>query len=141
MTLHISKNKRSFKQVWCFLSEQIGECHLAVNNSATSLNDFLLPQQGFIKQVMQEVYKRNQCSNLNSLLNIDTTFDVLGEKAAELKQTKKDDLADIELLEEIGWHLQQRYLLNKKTNQKKDNETAKIISLSSVKTKIQNSRF
>lgn len=144
MTLHVSKNKNTFKEVWCFLSEQIGECRLPVQQNAKNLSDFLLMQEGnpgFMKQLIKQVYKRNKCSNLNSTLNIEITFDVLGEKSAELKQTRKDDLTDIELLEEIGWHLQQRYPFPEQTNRENHKATAKIISLSSVKTRIQNSKF
>lgn len=143
MTSYISKNKRTFRDVWCFLSEQIGECRLLVKRNANNLNAFLKAQEnnpGFMRQLITETYKRNQCANLDSSISIEIMFDVLGEKAAELKQTQKDDLADIELLEEIGWHLQQRYPFKKPSKNKPENQSAKVICLSTIKTRIQNSR-
>ncbi len=96
----------SFRRFWCFCADELGSARLQVDAKAADIEQFCGNSQfalTSIKQVLVTSYKRSRCKNLDSRINLNATLDVLGEAAYALQGQHKDDLLDIELLEEIGW--------------------------------------
>ena len=96
----------SFRRFWAYCADELGSARLQVDTNASKLEDFCGNQQfalSSLKEVLRASYKRSRCKNLDSRINLDATLDVLGEAAFMLQGQSKDDLLDIELLEEVGW--------------------------------------
>ena len=105
----------SFRRFWAYCAEQLGSARLQVDTNASRLEDFCGNRQfalSSLKEVLRASYKRSQCKNLDSRISLDTTLDVLGEAAYRLHGQSKDDLLDIELLEEVGWCINNLYSKN-----------------------------
>ena len=96
----------SFRRFWVYCADELGSARLQVDSSATKLESFCGNQQfalPSLKEVLRASYKRSRCKNLDSRIDLDATLDVLGEAEFMLQGQSKDDLLDIELLEEVGW--------------------------------------
>jgi len=87
----------------------MGSSHLRINVNAKSIHDFVSPDSEFLREIVRNSYSRSHCYNLNSMLDMNTVLDILGEQAYGLRGDVSDDLLDIELLEEIAWHIGERY--------------------------------
>ncbi|MBX2849720.1 MAG: hypothetical protein KTR16_15460 [Acidiferrobacterales bacterium] len=87
----------------------MGSSHLHINVNAKSIHEFVSPDSQFLREIVRNSYSRSRCYNLNSILDINVVLDILGEQAYGLKGDVSDDLLDIELLEEIAWHIGERY--------------------------------
>jgi len=87
----------------------MGSNHLHINVNAKSIHEFVSPDSHFLRDIVRNSYTRSHCYNLHSILNIEVVLDILGEQAYCLKGDVVDDLLDIELLEEIAWHIGERY--------------------------------
>ena len=88
----------------------MGSTHLHIDVNAKSIHEFVSPDSHFLREIVRNSYSRSHCYNLHSLINIEAVLDILGEHAYCLKGDVADDLLDIELLEEIAWHIGERYL-------------------------------
>jgi len=87
----------------------MGSSHLRINVNAKSIHDFISPDSSFLRDIVKNSYSRSRCYNLHSTLDMNALLDILGEHAYSLKGDLSDDLLDIELLEEIAWHIGERY--------------------------------
>ena len=103
----------------------MGSSHLRINVNAKSIHDFISPDSSFLRDIVRNSYSRSRCYNLNSTLDLNVVLDILGEHAYTLKGDLSDDLLDIELLEEIAWHIGERYQQNLGITSK-DKPTKKI---------------
>jgi len=99
----------SFFDFWHFIAHQMGSSHLRINVNAKSIHDFISPDSSFLREIIRNSYSRSGCYNLHSALDMNVVLDILGEHAYTLKGDLSDDLLDIELLEEIAWHIGERY--------------------------------
>jgi len=138
-------NKVKFIDLWLFLSREIGNSRLPLNVNAQTIHELVQYQDehnGFITKIIQQTYKQNRCHHLTSPINIESVLDNLGETAYHLRDNQQDDLLHIELLEEIGWHIIQRYGHMIQCNIS-NNPTVKgeIISLMEYRTKRANNEF
>lgn len=88
----------------------MGSSHLHINVNAKSIHEFISPDSEFLREIVRNSYSRSHCYNLHSILDINTVLDILGEQAYSLQGDVSEDLLDIELLEEIAWHIGERYL-------------------------------
>lgn len=80
-------------------------------------------------------------------------LDILGEHAFQMQGNRCDDLLDIELLEEIAWHIGERFsqcinlapdnrpTSSQTANNHRDKNSAQIISLPDAKIRRANQRF
>ncbi len=118
---------------------------MQINTDANSINDFILPDSDFVKEIIRSSYTRSQCYHLQSPININKTLDILGEHAFKLNNKGHSngsaDLLDIEFLEEIAWHIGEHFINHivfpkKKTDIKK----TQIINLPNAKIRRANAR-
>lgn len=136
-----------FIEFWVFIASKLGSSRLKIDTQASSIHDLLAqgsdhPQ--YLKGVITQSYKRSQCHHLRAPINVNYVLDILGETAFELQGKECDDLFDIELLEEIAWHIDERYAQNieiKTTDQPDSPNKADVVSLPSAKIKRANSRL
>ena len=101
-----------FRHFWKFIAQQIGDSRLTLNHAATQIEHFLqldCDPKNCLRSVSIESYRRSNCKNLNSPIDLNVVLDVLGETAYSLRGQSRDDLFDIELLEEVAWHIANRY--------------------------------
>jgi len=105
-------NQLEFAQFWEFIASQIGDSRLTLNHSAAKIEYFMqvdCDPKNCLRSVSIESYKRSNCKNLRSPIDLNVVLDVLGETAFSLRGESRDDLFDIELLEEVAWHIASRY--------------------------------
>lgn len=104
--------KVSFFEFWLFIARELGDSHLTVNPKAGDIHGLLAADsdtKDFLRKAIKKSYKQSKCNYLEAPVNIEVVLDVLGETAYALRDNQRDDLFDIELLEEIGWLISQRY--------------------------------
>ncbi|RBP50980.1 hypothetical protein [Arenicella xantha] len=131
-----------FLKFWQAIGEELGNSKLKINTSASTVRQILAPNSDhreYLSEIIRLSYTRSRCTNLNDAIDLNSVLDVLGETAFELQGQHADDLLDIELLEEIAWVVSERfgaYLQTESTQQNSSNgnSTARIISLSKIKT-------
>ena len=107
-----SEQTVTFRIFWEFIAQQLGDAWLTLNPSAHKVSELVslsYDPKEYLKQVIVQSYKRSACKNLDSPINLAEVLDVLGETAYSLQGERRDDLFDIELLEEIAWHISDRY--------------------------------
>ena len=127
---------------WHYIAHQIGSARLQINKDADSINDFIDPDCGFIKDIIRTSYSKSKCYHLQSSIDLNLLLDSLGEHAYQLNEKLDADLFDIELLEEIAWHIGERFLAHiKLQNQNQTKVSAKIISLPNAKIRRANSQL
>jgi len=139
--------KIPFIEFWLFIGSELGSSRLKLNSHAESIHQVLdkgSDHQHYLKNIITQSYKRSRCNHLRAPININHVLDVLGETAYELQGKRCDDLMDIELLEEIAWHIGERYErhLNIPTqNHTKDDRKAEVLSLPNAKIRRANIRL
>lgn len=135
-----------FNQFWLFIAHQLGSSRLKINAQAHDIHDFLDPSNDsreYLKSTIKESYKRSHCDNLQSAISLNKVLDILGETAYELRNNQRDDLFDIELLEEIAWHISGRYkhYLLIEPEEKRTPRKGQVLSFPNYKIRIANSRL
>ena len=124
---------------WQYIASQIGSARLQINKDADSINDFIDPDCGFIKDIIRTSYSKSKCYHLQSSIDLNLLLDSLGEHAYQLNEKLDADLFDIELLEEIAWHIGERFLICVKIqNQSQKKTSAQVISLPDAKIRRAN---
>lgn len=101
----------TFLQFWTYISQQIGNNRLELNLSAKSLQDLFIKgsiHPEHLKKLVTNSLKNKQ-GTLDQKINLHQLLDDLGLTAYTLRQGDADDLFDIELLEEIAWHISERF--------------------------------
>ena len=104
--------KVSFLSFWQFIAKELGNSRLKINSNAHSIHNLLIAdgvQKAYLRDAIKRSYKANQCHHLGSSISVISVLDILGETAYQLQLKRQDDLFDIELLEEIAWHISQRF--------------------------------
>jgi len=105
------KKSLSFIDFWSFVSSQVGNCKLDINASANHL-DHLFPEHAAHPEYLKSMIistLTNRHGKLNQNIDLNVVLDALGDTAFHLRQRANDDLFDIELLEEIAWHIAERF--------------------------------
>ena len=101
----------TFLQFWTYICQQIGNNRLELNLSAKSLQDLFIKDSihpEHLKKLVTNSLKNKQ-GTLDQKINLHQLLDDLGLTAYTLRQGDADDLFDIELLEEIAWHISERF--------------------------------
>ena len=137
-----------FKDFWTYISGQLGNSRLHINSNAQNIKEFIDPHDDskeYLKTSIRESYKRSNCHHLRSEICVNAVLDILGETAYSLHRNNCDDLFDIELLEEIAWHIIDRYRhllqIKQSTPQSKNlNKSARVASFPDYRIKRANSR-
>ena len=123
----------------------MGNARFQLNKDANSINEFTLPDCDFSKEIIRESYVRSQCYHLDSPININFTLDTLGEHALKLNGDLIADLLDIEFLEEIAWHICERFnnhidMPRSRYDESNSNNKTKVINLPNAKIRRANAR-
>lgn len=108
----ISNATVTFRSFWQYIAQELGDAWLGLNPEARNLKEFIklsYDPKDYLRQAIMQSYKRNGCSSLDSDIRMDAVLDILGEVAFSLRGERRDDLFDIELLEEIAWHIGNRF--------------------------------
>ena len=123
----------------------MGNIGLAINQNAMSINEFVSPESDFLRDIIRASYTRSRCYHLHSTININEVLDILGERAYQLNNQQSNghpsgDLLDIELLEEIAWHINERFInfVNLPTRKNINRSSAQVINLPSVRIRRAN---
>ena len=122
----------------------MGNVRIQLNDNASSINDFIHPDSHFIKEIIRESYTQSKCYHLESSVNVNKILDILGQHAYQLNENLAADLLDIEFLEEIAWHISERFInhIDLSQESKRYNKTtAHIISFPAAKIRKANSRL
>lgn len=120
----------------------MGNVRVQINEDASSINDFIDPNSDFIKDIIRTSYSRSKCYHLKSPVNVNDILDILGEYAYQLSGNRAVDLLDIEFLEEIAWHISERFIsyINVPSPRQTNNEKlGHVISFPAAKIRKANS--
>jgi len=121
----VSNATVSFRSFWQYIAQELGDAWLGLNAEAHNLKEFIelsYDPKEYMRQVIMQSYKRSGCCGLDSEISVDAVLDILGEIAFSLRGERRDDLFDIELLEEIAWHIGNRFSHLIECNQKELND-------------------
>lgn len=146
ITQQCGNSSLEFRVFWRYIAQQLGDSRLRINSKAKSIHDFIdldNDAKEYLRESIKESYKRCGCDHLGSKLCVNIVLDILGETAYQLRSSHRDDLFDIELLEEIAWHINDRYrhyLSIQSIGQTKPN-TNRVISFPNYKIRIANARL
>ena len=122
---------------------------MLIRHKANSIETFLAPNSDhreFLRDVIVTSYFECNCCSIEDKIDINTILDVMGEAAYELQGRNKDDLMDIELLEEIAYLIRQHYfyLIDMPTlveSKSPDDNIAAIVDFSSKKIRRANAKL
>lgn len=137
-----------FIRFWLFIAQQLGSSRLKINAGAVNIHELI--DQGndakdYLKTAIKESYKRSQCNHLRSTISIDSVLDILGETAFALRHNHRDDLFDIELLEEIAWYIDARYkihlVIEAHDIKSKSTKQGQLVSFPNYKIRAANTRL
>ena len=138
-----------FTCFWQFIAKNLGDSRLLIRHKANSIETFLAPNSDhreFLRDVIVTSYFECNCCSIEDTIDINTILDVMGEAAYELQGRNKDDLMDIELLEEIAYLIRQHYfyLIDMPTlveSKSPDDNIAAIVDFSSKKIRRANAKL
>lgn len=141
-----TKHAPQFRTFWSRIAGEVGDAWLVLDEQASSIRNFIdlsNDPKGYLREVIRQSYRRSQCHHLGSPISIETVLDILGETAFALQDDKQDDLCDIELLEEIAWHIGSRYGHLIERDEAADSSPRKgvVVSFPSYKIRRANARF
>lgn len=106
-----SRTGLPFLDFWCVIANEVGDHRLEIDPSAKCVAQ-LFPENSVhpehLKRLVLGSLKRH-AGGLDQIIDLTRLLDELGSAAWELRQNDLDDLFDIELLEEIAWHISTRY--------------------------------
>ncbi len=125
-----------FRHLWLSIENFIGNAHLPLYADAQELSEFISDldsQSNPLHAVIQESYRRAQCSTLNSFIDPFIVMDVLGESLFNQKNRDDVDVTLIDLIERIGIHISQKFI---RSNNKESSKSSGLDL--SVDTKIRN---
>ena len=146
--MRLNKDKLEFIYFWQNVANEVGSSRLKLNLNAKSINDLIAANSDakkFLHQAIKDTYRLSRCHNLYSPIDLDAVLDILGQIAFDLRDAEKDDLFDIELLEEIAWHVSLVYpkgATKEMDNDSTDTSSKKscVISFPEYKIRQANSR-
>ena len=138
----------SFIRFWQYCERHLGSAKLQLDTQANNLQNlcgdgtFALDP---IKPIIRKSFKASHCQRLQDPICLNSTLDILGEIAFTLRDSERDDLLDIELLEEIGWCICQLYQDDVKFKEPQPSSTsqassAQVFKLNQFKSKCAQSR-
>jgi hypothetical protein len=108
----VSADPVQFAEFWSLIANELGSSRLRIDSNAKTIHELVSQDSGarvYLRNAIKRSYKLSKCQHLRSPISLITVLDVLGQTAYELQGEKADDLFDIELLEEIAWHINNRY--------------------------------
>ncbi|MEM7358670.1 MAG: hypothetical protein AAF431_06225 [Pseudomonadota bacterium] len=136
-----------FLEFWRLVAIDLGNSRLRINTNAKSIHE-LVDKDGdsrsYLVDAIRKSYKLSQCQHLASPISLEHVLDILGETAYTLQGDQRDDLFDIELLEEIAWHISDRYsiqlstLVEQHDKPAANNKSAQIVSFPNYKIRRAN---
>ena len=110
--IEIHQRTVAFLSFWQDIALYIGDLDLPMPDNPQKLEDITIQLDSYfnpLKQCLIDVYRLNNCRNLNSLIKPILVLDVLGEQCFHLKNDVVD-VKDIDLLEELGFYISQKYI-------------------------------
>ena len=120
-----------FIEFWSLIASELGSSRLRINADATTIHELISQDSDarvYLRDAIKKSYKLSKCQHLRSPISVIAVLDVLGETAYELQGEKADDLFDIELLEEIAWHISHRYPPHSFTEQHANSDAQTLIT-------------
>jgi hypothetical protein len=136
-----------FDEFWRRVAADLGNSRVRTSESAKTIHEFIDKDSDckpYLIELITKSYKLSKCQHLGSSLRLELVLDLLGKTAYQLQDNQTDDLFDIELLEEIAWHISSRYssqikvILENNTPQTSKHLQAQIVSFPNYKIKRSN---
>lgn len=142
--VQITHKPIAFLTFWQDIAVYVGDIDLPFPDNPKKLDDITIQLDSYfnpLKQCLIDVYRLNNCQNLQSLIKPIIVLDVLGNQCFNLKRDVVD-VKDIDLLEDLGVYIVQKYI---HTTSNVDTEisfprSAKIIRLDWYKAQKANHR-
>ncbi len=139
----------SFLDFWKLVAKNLGNSRLRIKDHANSIETLLAPNSDhreFLRDVIINSYFESDCCSIEDAVNINIILDVMGEAAYELQGRNKDDLMDIELLEEIAYLIKEHYsalieLEHDRNCPQADETGATIVNFSNTKIRRANAKL
>jgi len=140
--IKINQRSIAFLTFWQDIASHIGDLELPLPDNPKKLEDITIQLDSYfnpLKQCLIDVYRLNNCRNLNSLIKPIIVLDVLGEQCFCLKKDVVD-VKDIDLLEDLGVYIAQKYIrtLDNTATHDKTTMSAQIIRLDWYKARKAN---
>jgi len=104
-----------FLEFWLAVANDLGNARLWVNKNATNIHELFVhdnDNRAYLRDIIKKSYTLSHCQHLNSGIDLETVLDLLGATAYKLQGDQRDDLFDIELLEEIVWHINSHHSIH-----------------------------
>lgn len=136
-----------FLEFWRLVASELGTSRLRINTEAKTIHELVdkdSDNRPYLSEAIRKSYKLSRCQHLASPISLEHVLDILGETAYTLQGDQRDDLFDIELLEEIAWHISDRYsvqlskLLRDDEQPEKRSQSAQIVSFPNYKIRRAN---
>ena len=111
-TVKLDATSVHFDEFWRRVAADLGNSRIRIFDSAKTIHEFVDKDsdcKSYLHELIKKSYKLSKCKHLGSPLALELVLDLLGETAYQLQGDQRDDLFDIELLEEIAWHISGRY--------------------------------
>jgi len=142
-------NEIQFIGFWQGVAAELGNSRLRISlkpNNIHELVDKDCDGPNYLKKIIKKSYKLSRCQHIKSPISLEKLLNLLGETAFELQGKHRDDLFDIELLEEIAWHISSRYSAQIKPfisniDELPTDNSAAVISFPNYKTRKANSNL
>ena len=131
-----------FDEFWRRVAADLGNSRIRISDCAKTIHEFIDRDSDckrYLLELIKKSYKLSKCQHLGSPLRLELVLDLLGETAYQLQDDQTDDLFDIELLEEIAWHISSRYssmiksILENNTAKTSKHSQAQIVSFPNYK--------
>ena len=101
----IDTTSANYRNLAFTLSEAVGQHQIAIAHDAMH-PDSLISSEAvhyeLVKKIFRDIYRANHCYHLNASIDCHTTFDVLGKIHAQLLDSDKSDIDQIDLIRNIG---------------------------------------
>jgi hypothetical protein len=107
-----SGRKFRFSDLVALWADRLGRHQVPLREECTDINDLLSPDavhHELIQDIVRRVYCVNGCGHLNAGITLENTFTALGRVRQKLLESRRSDVDQINLLDNIGWYTRQYF--------------------------------
>jgi len=101
-----------FRELIAWWADHLGRHHVPVQDQTEDINNLLshdAVHHDLIQEIVRGVYCVNRCGHLDANINLEDTFTALGRVREKLLQSRRSDVDQINLLDNIGWCTRQYF--------------------------------
>ena len=101
-----------FRELVSWWADRLGRHQVPLREGVEDIRDLLTHDavhHELIQEIVRGVYCRNRCGHLDAAINLEETFSALGRVREKLLQSRRSDVDQINLLDNIGWYTRQYF--------------------------------